>query len=274
MTGLGMTGENSKRFGGMMVAAIFAMAIAPAVARAQNAAGQTSTATATTPAAATGPQATPAPSMPEATDTMPAALANEPHSTQTPQLQTRNPRYQICNGDVIELDFPFTPEFNQTVTVQPDGYIAVRGLKEVHVEGQTVPEMTQTLQNAYKDILHEPVISVVLKEFEHPYFIVGGQVGKPGKYDLRGDTTVIQALEVAGGVNEDGKRSDVYLFRRVSSQWVETTKLDVKKMLRKGELTEDLHLRPGDMVYVPKSTYGKIKRFIPTAGMSAFLPTP
>lgn len=197
-----------------------------------------------------------------------------PHTSQVPALQTRNPRYQLCKGDVVELDFPFTPEFNQTVTVQPDGYIALRGLHEVHVEGQTMPELTQTLQNAYKEILHDPAISIVLKEFEHPYFIVGGQVSKPGKYDLRGDTTVIQALEVAGGLNEDARHSEVYLFRRVSSEWVETTKLNVKKMLKSGELAEDLHLRPGDMVYVPKSTMGKIKRFIPTPGLSTFIPIP
>jgi polysaccharide export outer membrane protein len=195
-------------------------------------------------------------------------------ATQTPTLRLRNPRYQLCKGDVVELNFPFTPEFNQTLTVQPDGYIALRDVGDLHVEGQTIPELTQTLQNAYKDILHEPVISIVLKDFEKPYFIVGGEVAKPGKYDLRGDTTVVQALQIGGGMNEDAKHSDVYLFRRVSNDWVETTKLDVKKMMHSGDLSEDLHLRPGDMVFVPKSTMGKIKRFIPAPNVGTFFPIP
>ena len=193
---------------------------------------------------------------------------------QAPVLQTRNPRYQLCAGDVFELDFPYTPEFNQTVTVQPDGYVALRGIEEVHVAGQTVPELVTTLKNRYQNILHDPVISVVLKEFDKPYYIVGGEVGKPGKYDLRGDTTVLQALQVAGGLGDDAKHSNVYLFRRVSDDWVETTKLNVKKMLHSGVLAEDLHLRPGDMVFVPKSTMGKIRRYIPAPGVGAMLPIP
>jgi polysaccharide export outer membrane protein len=195
-------------------------------------------------------------------------------ATQTPTLQLRNPRYQLCKGDIVELNFPITPEFNQTLTVQPDGFIALRDVGDLHVEGQTIPELSQTLQNAYKDILHEPVISIVLKEFEKPYFIVGGQVGKPGKYDLRGDTTVVQALEIAGGMNEAAKHSQVYLFRRVSNDWTETTKLDVKKMMHSGDLREDLHLRPGDMVFVPKNTFSKISRFIPTPNVGTFIPLP
>ncbi len=203
------------------------------------------------------------------------ADASAPKSaTQVPALQLRNPRYQLCKGDVVEVNFPITPEFNQTLTVQPDGFIALRDVGDLHVEGQTVPELTETLQKAYKDILHDPVISIVLKEFEKPYFIVGGQVGKPGKYDLRGDTTVVQALEIAGGMNEYAKHSQVYLFRRVSNDWVETTKLDVKKMMHSGDLAEDLHLRPGDMVFVPKNTYSKIQRYIPAPNVGTFFPIP
>jgi len=196
------------------------------------------------------------------------------HTPQTPTLRERNPRYQLCKGDVIEVNFSITPEFNQTMTVQPDGYIALRDVADVHVEGQTIPELTRTLQDAYKDILHAPVISIVLKDFEKPYFIVGGQVGKPGKYDLRGDTTAVQALQIAGGMNDEAKHSQVYLFRRVSNDWVETTKLNVKKMMHNGDLAEDLHLRPGDMVFVPKNTISKIQRYIPIPNVSTFFPLP
>src|ERR1700736_5854482 len=58
-----------------------------------------------------------------------------------PGLQERNPRYQISRGDVIDIAFPVVPEFNQTVTVQPDGYIALKGIDGVHVAGQTTPEL-------------------------------------------------------------------------------------------------------------------------------------
>jgi polysaccharide export outer membrane protein len=187
-----------------------------------------------------------------------------------PSLPRRNPRYQLCKGDVLELDFPFTSEFNQSVTVQPDGYITLRAVGDLHVEGQTVPELTQALRTAYGKILHDPVITIALKDFDKPYFIVSGEVGRPGKYDLRGDTTVTQAVAIAGGFNESSKHSQVLLFRQVSNDWAEVRKLNVKQMLQGANLSEDLHLRPGDMLFVPKNTLSKIKRFIPSSGMGVY----
>jgi polysaccharide export outer membrane protein len=188
-----------------------------------------------------------------------------------PSLARRDPRYQLCRGDVLELDFPFTPEFNQTLTVQPDGYITLRAVGDLHVEGQTVPEVTQALQTAYRKILRDPVITIALKDFDKPYFIVSGQVGRPGKYDLRGDTTVTQALAIAGGFNDSAKHSQVLLFRQASSDWVEVMKVNLKQMLRAQNLSEDLHLRPGDMLFVPKSAVSKIKPWIPYPSLGMYL---
>ena len=116
---------------------------------------------------------------------------------QLPVLQHRNHRYQLHSADVLELHFPFTPEFNQTVTVQPDGFITLRGIDDIHVEGLTLPEVSNSLRIAYGRILHEPMINIELKDFEKPYFVVGGEVGHPGKFDLRGETTVAQAVAIA-----------------------------------------------------------------------------
>jgi polysaccharide export outer membrane protein len=188
-----------------------------------------------------------------------------------PALQRRNPRYQLCKSDVFDLDFPFTPEFNQTaVTVQPDGYVTLHGVGDLHVEGQTVPEATQALRTAYAKILHDPVITIALKDFNKPYFIVGGEVGKPGKFDLRGDTTVTQAVAIAGGFNENSKHSQVLLFRRASNDWVEVRKLNVKRMLQTANLSEDPNLRPGDMLFVPKNAVSKIKRLIPASALGMY----
>src|SRR4029077_18358029 len=107
-----------------------------------------------------------------------------------PALKQRNPRYQLCKSDVLELSLPMTPEFNQTATVQPDGYITLLGAGDLHVEGQTVPEVMQSIRAAYASMLHDPIVTVHLKDFDKPYFVAGGEVGHLGKYDLRGDTTV------------------------------------------------------------------------------------
>jgi len=189
-----------------------------------------------------------------------------------PQLQQRYPRYKVQAGDQFDVNFELSPEFNQTVTVQPDGFVTLRGVGDVHVAGETVPELTETLRKAYSGILHDPLIAIVLKDFEKPYFIADGQLGKPGKYDLRGDTTLTQAIAIAGGFTETAKHSQVLLFRRVSDQWTEAKIFDVKKMEHDGNLSEDPFLHPGDMLFVPKNTFSKIQRFIPTANVGTYVP--
>src|SRR5208337_1818631 len=79
-------------------------------------------------------------------------------------FQERNPRYGLRKGDSFDVDFAFSPEFNQTVVVQPDGYITLRGAGSMHVEGQTIPELTETIKKAYANILHNPVVTVALKD--------------------------------------------------------------------------------------------------------------
>ncbi len=188
----------------------------------------------------------------------------------TPGLHSRNPRYRLRKGDTFDLDFALSPEFNQSVAVQPDGYVALKGVGSISVEGKTVPELTEAVKAAYAKILRDPTIAIALKDFEKPYFIASGQVAKPGKYDLRSDLTVTEAVAIAGGFNDKAKHSQVVLFRPVQGGGYETKLLNVKKLLASRNLSEDVHLQPGDMLYVPQSAFSKIHPFLPTSSMGAY----
>ena len=189
----------------------------------------------------------------------------------SPGLHERNPRYMVRKGDTFDLDFALSPEFNQTVAVQPDGYVTLKGVGSIFVEGQTVPELTETVKAAYAKTLHDPVIAIALKDFEKPYFIASGQVSKPGKYDLRSDLTVTEAVAIAGGFNDKAKHSQVVLFRPVpGSGGYEAKLIDVKKLLATRNLSEDPQIRPGDMIYVPQSAFSRIRPFLPTSSMGMY----
>jgi polysaccharide biosynthesis/export protein len=184
--------------------------------------------------------------------------------TALPLWSERLPRYELRPDDVLDVSFEFTPEFNQTVAIQPDGYVTLRGIGDVHAAGLTVPKLTETIRTAYGKILTNVQLTVLLKDFERPFFIVNGQVGKPGKYDLRGDTTVTEAIAIAGGFNTSAKHSQVVLYRRVSPDWYEGRLINVKKMLQSHNLIEDAHLKPGDMLFVPQNTLSKFRQFLPS----------
>ena len=115
-------------------------------------------------------------------------------------------------------------------------------------------------------MLNDPQVTIVLKDFDKPYFIAAGEVSRPGKYDLRGDTTVTEAVAMAGGFNSQARHSQVVLFRRMSDELVETRLIDVKRMMSVRNLNEDMHLKPGDLLFVPQNTISKLRKYLPHVG--------
>jgi len=211
-------------------------------------------------------------SLPSVANNVVSGASAAPAAKSDLQFQERNPRYTIRTGDSFDVNFELSPEFNQNVTVQPDGYATLKSVGDIYVAGQTVPQLTETLRQAYGKILNDPPISVILKDFEKPYFVADGQLLHPGKYDLRGDVTLTEAIAMAGGFNENAKHSQVLLFRRVNNEWLEAKLINVKKMQKEGNLHEDPLLRPGDMLFVPKNTISKFQRFLPNSSFGAFVP--
>jgi polysaccharide export outer membrane protein len=167
-------------------------------------------------------------------------------------------RYRITPGDVLEVTFPFVPELNQTVSVQPDGFITLKDIPDLRAQGRTVMQVKADVIAAYASFVREPVVTVSLKEFEKPYFVAGGEVAKPGRYELRGATTLTQALAVAGGTTNGANTSRVVLMRRYGLDEVEVKQINVKRMYARKDLSEDPVLRPGDTIVVPKSALGKL----------------
>ena len=182
----------------------------------------------------------------------------------------RRPLYRLRSSDVVEIDMTFSPQFNQLLTVQPDGFLPLKGVPLLYAEDLTVPELQEAIRHAYAGILHDPEVTVVLKDFDKPYFIAAGEVGRPGKYELRADTTVTEAVAIAGGFTPRSKHSQIVLFRRISDETVESHLLNVKAMLKSRRLGEDVHLRPGDVLFVPQNFISKIRQFLPASSLSLY----
>lgn len=207
------------------------------------------------------------------------ATSNEPQLDTAASVQPVGPisvpaRYRVRQGDSLELLFPFVPAFNQTVTVQPDGYVSLRVVGDVQVEGQTVPELEAALRARYAAIMRDPVMTIALRDFEKPYFIASGEVERPGKYELRGETTVAQALAMAGGLKDRARRSQVLVFRSTSGDGIEVKELDLKRMLNQDRPESDLKLTPGDMVFVPKRRIPASSTYLPVLSLLPWLIRP
>lgn len=181
----------------------------------------------------------------------------------------RHPLYRLRNSDVLDIHFTFAPEYDQTVTIQPDGFITLKAAGTLQAETLTIAELMAAIAQKYS-FMRDPEISVILKDFERPYFLAGGQVGRPGKYELRSPTTVTEAIAIAGGFTEQSKHSQVLLFRKAHEGFVESHIFNVKAMFATHQLAEDIELKPGDMLFVPQNRISKIKRYLPVASLSTF----
>jgi len=189
-----------------------------------------------------------------------------------PRLTTvTEERYRLQPGDVLEVQYRYSPEFNQTVTVQPDGYISLEIGGDVKVAGMTVDQTRQAILKKAAARLQDPIATVILKEFQRPYFVVAGEVAQPGKIEMRERVTAIQAIMLAGGMKESARSSQVVVFRKINSEVAEVKLLNLKNIRRTSDLENDLTLQAGDMVFVPRDKISKIERFMKLASVAAFM---
>jgi len=198
-----------------------------------------------------------------------AAIAQQPKA---PRLTTvTEERYRLQPGDVFEVQFRYSPEFNQTVTVQPDGYISLEMGGDLKVAGLTIEQTRAAILKKAGARLQDPVAAIVLKEFQKPYFVISGEVYAPGKIEMRERVTALQAIMLAGGMKETARSSQVVVFRRINSDTAEVKLLNLKNIHRTADLENDLTLQPGDMVLVPRDKISKIERFMKLANVAAFM---
>lgn len=183
------------------------------------------------------------------------------------QLVTRDQPYRLQPSDVLDLEYEYTPEYNQTVTVGPDGTVTLRLVGTVKVGGLSLDEATSAIKAKASVPLKDPELSLTLKEFVKPHFTIYGEVQKPGVYDMHGGVTVLQAIAISGGQKETSKQTQVVLLRKVSGDMAEVKVINTKTMSTANGVREDFALKPDDMIIVPKNKLGKIEPYVRVTSM-------
>jgi len=189
--------------------------------------------------------------------------ASEPESNATASSPSVNDAYRIRSGDKLSVKFLYQPELNEpAVVVRPDGLITLSMIDEVMAKGLTVAELKSSIEKAYSESLRTPVVTINLVEFVAPRIYVGGQVAKPGSYDLRAGQTLMQAIILAGGFTRDANRRMVLHARPdgTAEDKLKMTAFDAMRMLEDSATAREVSLRDGDYVFVPDSKLSKMSR--------------
>jgi polysaccharide export outer membrane protein len=183
-------------------------------------------------------------------------------------LQER-PRYTLQAGDTLDLGLRFTPEYNQTLVIQPDGYITVNLIGDVKVQGLTLDQARSALEEKLSVRLNKPELNLVLKDFQHPYVVVGGEVQQPGKIELRQNLTAMQAVMLAGGFRGSARDTRVVVFRHINADMGEVKILNLHKILTDKDLERDMVLQQGDMILVPWNRVETFSRYMAATRFSS-----
>ena len=177
-------------------------------------------------------------------------------AARTPVTQPANPRaftnvaeYRIGPEDVLDISVWKNEELTRTVVVRPDGNISLPLLNDLQAAGLTPMELRDVLAKGYARYVNEAEVSLIVSEIHSLKVSVVGMVRLPGRFELRSQATVLEALALAGGLSEFAKRDQITVQRR-DGQRVQRLGFDYNSVLN-GNVDQNFLLRPGDIVLVP-----------------------
>lgn len=151
--------------------------------------------------------------------------------------------YRIGIDDVLDVAVWNVAELQKTVPVRPDGKISLPLVNDIVAAGLTPMELREQLTKAMATFVQNPDVSVVVREIRSQKVSVIGQVRTPGRYDLKGPATVLDALALAGGVTEFAARRKITVLRSA-----QRLRFDYDAAVSQGR---NLLIQPGDIVVVP-----------------------
>ena len=157
--------------------------------------------------------------------------------------------YLIGPGDALDVVVWREPALSGPVKVRPDGFITLPLVNEVQAVGLTTGQMRKLLEEKYREFVANPFVTIRVAGISSSEILVIGQVAKPATYPATGNDTVLQLLTRAGGLTVFAERHDIKVVRRDGAKVTEYI-VDYEAIV-KGDLRQDLLLRPGDRVIVP-----------------------
>ncbi|MEO0536527.1 MAG: polysaccharide biosynthesis/export family protein [Cyanobacteria bacterium P01_A01_bin.123] len=178
--------------------------------------------------------------------------------------QTIDASYLLGPGDRLSLEFFNVPEYNSEEQVLVDGSINLPLIGKLPVAGLTLEAATQAIQNAYDSYLRTPLVTVDLVAPRPIQIGISGEINRPGSYEIpvteQGSNgiiewpTVIEAIQLSGGITEQANVQQIEIRRPQSSGSEQVIQINLWDILATGDIQNDITLRHGDAINIPTAT--------------------
>ena len=170
--------------------------------------------------------------------------------------------YRLGYGDVVEVKFFNHSEYNELVSVRPDGMISLQRIGDIPVVGMTPSELDEIVTKAYEEILINPDVTVFVREFGGQQVYVMGEVDKPGSYAVQKGMTLLRAIAQAGGPKPTAKMNSIILIRGDGDSNAEVTRLDLEFEALSKNMKNDMPVQAYDIIYVPRTFIADMNNFV------------
>jgi polysaccharide biosynthesis/export protein len=184
----------------------------------------------------------------------PAVVAPVAHP---PAAQTVDPNeYVIGPGDTLQIFVWRNPELTATVPVRPDGKVSTPLNEDMVAVGKTPSQLARDIEKVLSEYVRAPTVNVIVTQPVGAYSEVQiiGQVLKPGSLPYRAGMKVLDAVLAVGGLTQFAAGNRAKIERTVDGHRQEL-RLKLDSLVNKGDMTQNLDLRPGDVLVVPESRF-------------------
>jgi polysaccharide export outer membrane protein len=168
--------------------------------------------------------------------------------------------YYIALGDVLEISVWQIPELSKDVIVRPDGKISYPLIGDIEAYGLTLSELDDILTKKLSVYVRKPQVSIAVKNFGGNKIFVLGEVKSPGTYKFTGNTRIIEVISEAGGFTTDAETKSVIIIR--GQKKPRAIRVNLASVLKRANLSQNIIVRPYDIVYVPRSFIGNLNLFL------------
>jgi polysaccharide biosynthesis/export protein len=215
------------------------------------AANQTSAPAATTPTPATS--ATPTPAAPSPAPS--AASGKGPASSGLPP-QDQSSQYIIGPGDQLQVFVWRNPELSETVPVRPDGKISTPLVENMVAVGKTPSQLARDMEKVLGEYVRSPTVNIIVTQplGELSQVKVVGQVLHPEAIAYREGMTVLDVVLHAGGLGPFAAGNRSKLVRTENGKTREI-RVKLENLLQKGDVSQNVAMKPGDVLVGPQSIF-------------------
>jgi len=157
--------------------------------------------------------------------------------------------YVIGPGDVLQITVWKNDTLSRSLPVRPDGKISMPLLHDVQAAGLTAMQLRDKIATALGEFMPNPEVAVSVTDVRSMRISILGEVAKPGVLELRGQTTILEAIAMAGGFKDFASPSKITVIRLDEGGKTKRIRFNYNKAIGSDE--ENLVLRSGDVVVVP-----------------------